>query len=459
MDGEKVDLSTYTVPKGLGMLFARWENNTKHTITFDPNGGEIISDFSTVEVYNGDLISKSPTVSKVSESALYDFDGWYTEAEGGEKIDISVYKPARSMTLYAHWKETEAPEMPVTKISGGYRIEAEDCQMVKGNPTDTKNWVENTPAASGGKSLGYLNNTGNKFIFAFNSSAAGTAEIKLWLSSAQKGTGNGSVDQQFGPDKMEAIFNGEAVSFEEQTVVGCNNDGWNKQFSEFTLGNVNVNKDVNVLILTVKDHWQQMPNFDCIDIVTSDLGLSSTGSEPPVIDKPTMPVTSVEGGYRIEAEDCFFEGEKASNAQEGQDIYENADAASGGECLGFLDRAGNKLTFTFNSDKAATVTLNLGMASNKTNSTWSGAEDQQISNDKFSVTVNGTDAPFSEQTVVGSPDGQGWNKVFSDVVIENVNIVEGYNVITITVKDFNLPMPNCDYLDIITDAVLTAVTE
>ncbi len=76
-------------------------------ITLDANGGKIggaeTKQF-TVEKGNpyGDL------GTPVREG--FDFDDWYTEAEGGTKVE-SGDKPTRDTTLYAHWtKETPTPD-------------------------------------------------------------------------------------------------------------------------------------------------------------------------------------------------------------------------------------------------------------------------------------------------------------------------------------------------------------
>lgn len=78
-------------------LYARWTAN-KYTITLDGNGGT----------------PAKPTVTGVYESPLgtlpvatrpgYNFDGWYTAAEGGTKItSATVYTLTNGTTYYAHW--------------------------------------------------------------------------------------------------------------------------------------------------------------------------------------------------------------------------------------------------------------------------------------------------------------------------------------------------------------------
>ena len=68
------------------------------TITWDPNGGSITPTSST---YDGATAVSLPTPTRTG----YNFDGWYTAASGGTKInDIgTTTKPTSNVTYYAHW--------------------------------------------------------------------------------------------------------------------------------------------------------------------------------------------------------------------------------------------------------------------------------------------------------------------------------------------------------------------
>ena len=68
------------------------------TITWDPNGGSVTPTSST---YDGATTVSLPTPTRTG----YNFDGWYTAASGGTKInDIgTTTKPTSDVTYYAHW--------------------------------------------------------------------------------------------------------------------------------------------------------------------------------------------------------------------------------------------------------------------------------------------------------------------------------------------------------------------
>ena len=77
-------------------IYACWEPN-KYTVTVDANDGNTAP--TTIEVkYNGYYYN----LPKVTREG-YAFIGWYTEAEGGDKINTSKCTIAANHTIYAHW--------------------------------------------------------------------------------------------------------------------------------------------------------------------------------------------------------------------------------------------------------------------------------------------------------------------------------------------------------------------
>ena len=79
-------------------------NNNKFKVTFDPNGGEVEESYRLVD--DGEEVGELPTPTR----GLYTFDGWYTEADGGEKISASTI-PAGATTYYAHWSFEASDEI------------------------------------------------------------------------------------------------------------------------------------------------------------------------------------------------------------------------------------------------------------------------------------------------------------------------------------------------------------
>ena len=85
-----------TMPSHNLVLYAKWVAPT-FNVTFDLNGGDGVAP-TTQEV------KKHKTATSVADPSrrYYNFDGWYTAKEGGERYDWS--RPVTSdTTLYAHW--------------------------------------------------------------------------------------------------------------------------------------------------------------------------------------------------------------------------------------------------------------------------------------------------------------------------------------------------------------------
>ncbi|MCR4961997.1 MAG: InlB B-repeat-containing protein, partial [Lachnospiraceae bacterium] len=106
-------------------IFAHWVDT--YPIKFDANGGRIktnghyndqseyvydyVADL-TIRTGNGGRLTDYDKVSSSNmcwyeggvQSDAKAFDGWFTDAEGGEKVDVDYsYSPTDAITLYAHW--------------------------------------------------------------------------------------------------------------------------------------------------------------------------------------------------------------------------------------------------------------------------------------------------------------------------------------------------------------------
>ncbi len=96
--GSQVSADTVVKTTSEQTLYAHWSVG-KYTITFEPNGGTCDIQSKSVE-YNG-TYGGLPTPTRPG----YDFDGWYTAQNGGNKIlSDSNVEITSDQTLYAHWK-------------------------------------------------------------------------------------------------------------------------------------------------------------------------------------------------------------------------------------------------------------------------------------------------------------------------------------------------------------------
>ncbi|MBK5211552.1 MAG: InlB B-repeat-containing protein [Coriobacteriia bacterium] len=79
---------------GSTMTFLNGATSIGFLVTFDANGGSVGSSSLT---YTG-----TPVVLPTPTRTEYAFDGWYTAATGGTKVE-SPYTPSGAITLYAQW--------------------------------------------------------------------------------------------------------------------------------------------------------------------------------------------------------------------------------------------------------------------------------------------------------------------------------------------------------------------
>ena len=95
--GEKV--TTDTVFTKNSIIYAHWQEQTaqEYTVTFNANGGSVSTTSTTTK--DGKLESL-PTPTRGG----YDFLGWYTEKDGGEKV-ITDTVFTKDTTIYAHWQK------------------------------------------------------------------------------------------------------------------------------------------------------------------------------------------------------------------------------------------------------------------------------------------------------------------------------------------------------------------
>ena len=185
--------------------------------------------------------------------------------------------------------DSEAPDSeepapgpgPVTPANT-LRVEGEDASKVTvtGEPNQAgADWVETgITAASGEQSLGYLGVAGNSITLTFNSTEAGTAEIKFFMSSnnMQFAPDFSSIwveDQTVSTTAMTVTVNGTEVAFADQTIRGAGEEmpmTWNLYFDPVTMGTQNIVAGTNTVVITFLD--STAPNFDCMDIVPVALG-------------------------------------------------------------------------------------------------------------------------------------------------------------------------------------------
>lgn len=95
---------TYTQTTGSANTTYVYKNGawaSAYTVTFDANGGFIENVYSQKEasVLAGETVVAPTDPLRTN----FEFDGWYTAKDGGDKIDFSTWIPTATTILYAHW--------------------------------------------------------------------------------------------------------------------------------------------------------------------------------------------------------------------------------------------------------------------------------------------------------------------------------------------------------------------
>ena len=114
-------------------LYAHWTQNI-YDVSFDANGGK--EAYEPKKVRHGDVYGTFPLTPTRTG---YEFAGWYTEKDGGAKVELGDVVTS-SHTLYAHWT---ANEYTVTFDANGGTVTPETMKVTYGShygelPTPTR---------------------------------------------------------------------------------------------------------------------------------------------------------------------------------------------------------------------------------------------------------------------------------------------------------------------------------
>ena len=111
-------------------FYAKWTANT-YTVIFDANGGSV--DPTSAVTVAGKLTSlPTPTYDG------YDFIGWYTQKDGGEKVTTDTVF-AMDSTIYAHWSNIPVTSLELNKGTLTLQEKDSDTLTVTVKPADATN--------------------------------------------------------------------------------------------------------------------------------------------------------------------------------------------------------------------------------------------------------------------------------------------------------------------------------
>ena len=111
-------------------FYAKWTANT-YTVIFDANGGSV-NPTSAVTVAGKLTSLPTPTYDG------YDFIGWYTQKDGGEKVTTDTVF-AMDSTIYAHWSKIPVTSLELNKGTLTLQEKDSDTLTVTVKPADATN--------------------------------------------------------------------------------------------------------------------------------------------------------------------------------------------------------------------------------------------------------------------------------------------------------------------------------
>jgi len=198
--------------------------NDVATVTFNPNGGTTTE--PTREVHVGAAVGTLPTATRGTD----EFEGWYTEAEGGTKITSSTVINA-NITFFAHYRE----KVVVTfNVNGGENLSFESKEVYTGDP------VGELPTATKGSDTfvgWYTDNTFKTEVTEETIVTGETEYIALWE-----------------PETIVAVVNGEGFTTLAAAINAVPNNTHTvvKVIKDIALNNTNAfvtipgNKDIEL---------------------------------------------------------------------------------------------------------------------------------------------------------------------------------------------------------------------
>lgn len=130
--------ASFDMPANDVAVTVKWKKNgdtpdTTYTVTFDANGGTLTG-WTTTETEADGTVDYLAAATREG----YTFDGWYTAADGGEKVYTYVNVFTADTTVYAHWTP-EAETKQITEASfalKGYTVGANAKDIVVTSHTE-----------------------------------------------------------------------------------------------------------------------------------------------------------------------------------------------------------------------------------------------------------------------------------------------------------------------------------
>ena len=304
------------------------ETLTAHTVTFDPNGGTLSEgEMSSKSVFPGDAYGALPTPTRVN----YRFDGWFTEKDGGTKVEETTIMSSRAAhTLYAHWTPIHVH---------AYTQQVQKPEALKTPADCTNNAVYYLSCACGEVST----NDADTFT------AANTAldhDWGAWTQNSDEKTHTRICKRDTSHTETENCHGGTATCTQRATCTVCGAEYGDALGHDFT---TSWTHDDN-------EHWKQCSRCDVKDDVSPHTWDNGTITTAPTCTKAgektyTCTVCHATKTEPIDATGHSWKSDWTSDATHHwhECANESCDVTDNAEKNGYAEHSGGKATCTQNA--------------------------------------------------------------------------------------------------------------
>lgn len=258
------------------ILYARWLDVSKnaHKFTFDFNHPDLKTPSVTLMIEEGEA---AVPLAQEPERYGYEFDGWYTLADGGEAYTFSEILTG-DCTVYAHWTRTLLGEHDYVFEAENTSLKGKSGPSTSGMAYDGGMVVQDlSGGASGVGFVSYLYKFGNGLDFDITSDVE-VSNVSIWVRMSCE-----LIPQTFNNENFMISVNGTAmdygtVVFSREDVPDSGGDlgtVLHADFRDICIGtNLTLHKGGNTIsVTTINDTppggstWQAYaPIIDCIKI-------------------------------------------------------------------------------------------------------------------------------------------------------------------------------------------------
>ena len=344
--GDKISADTIVSKESSHVLYAHWKKNT---ITVSFNGDRVESP-SSIEVTTGSPYGTLPTLTLSG----YDFEGWYTEATGGNKVTAeTTVTEKQDHILFAHWVEK------AKTVTVSFRGNGEGVTSIPDNKMVTVGQTYgdiDSPSRSGYSFEGWYNapNDGDKIESTTKVTNTNSHVLYAhWKKNSITVTFNGDKYAPVDPESMPVVNGQPYGTLPLLTLDGYQFDGWYTEASggEKVTANTIVSALSNHILFA---HWTAITQPSEDEDVNVTVSFDGNGNGDSVSNK-TMTVGQKYGALPVPVWNGYSFMGWYTESEGGQQVTADAYVKNKNSHVLYAHWNKNTVIVTFNGDKVLNV--------------------------------------------------------------------------------------------------------